>query len=330
LRSGWFAAEACLRSRRAGADQAQWCQEAPVSDRLQQIANAEVRSLRASIAVTIGLTAVTLVVGLVTASQLLILEAAFGVIGLLSTWMALAASRAADRGPTRRFPYGLDSLTPLVVAVQGVALGATLVYAAITAVLDILAGGHPVNTGVVAVIAALAGVASIGFAAWLRRLDPGSDLIAAEAHQWQAGGIRALVAAVGAGAGAVAIAAGAGFTDYIDSALVLVACALVVPVPVKLVRHGLNELLEGVPDDATCIALDEAVTTVTESFPLPTPHVRATKLGLKVYLDVRYEMQSPDVTIGFEDEVRRAMADAVSHLPLDVWSTVQLTFASAE
>ena len=296
-----------------------------MSQQLQQIAKAEERGLRTSIWVSVGLTAVTLVVGLVASSQLLILEAAFGTIGLAATGLALGASRAAERGPSSRYPFGLDSLTPLVVAIQGVALAATLVYAAVTAIMDILDGGHPVNVGVVAVMAGLAGVASIIFAVWLRRMNPGSDLIASEAHQWHAGGVRALVAAVGAALGAVAVAAGAGFTDYIDSALVLLACALVVPTPIKLVRHGVNELIEGIPDRATMASLEAAIATVTASLDLPTPQVRATKLGLKVYLDVRYVVSSPDVTIGFEDRVRRAMADAVAHLPLDVWATVQLT-----
>jgi predicted Co/Zn/Cd cation transporter (cation efflux family) len=292
---------------------------------LELIAKAEERSLRASIWVSIALTLVTAAVGLITSSQLLILEAAFGTIGLLATWMALAASRAAERGPTSRYPFGLDSLTPLVVAVQGIALGATLVYAAVTAVVDILAGGHPVNAGVVAIMAGIAGLVGIVFAVWLKRMNPGSDLISSEAHQWHAAGIRALVAAVGAGLGAIAVAAGASFTNYVDSALVLLACALVVPVPVKLVRHGVNELLEGIPDPSTMAALEAAVETVTGSLDLPQPRVRATKLGLKVYLDVNYRVPSPDVTIGFEGQVRRAMADAVAHLPFDVWATVQLT-----
>lgn len=301
-----------------------------MSERLQQIATAEERSLRASLVISVATAVVTLAIGLVASSQLLILEAAFGIIGLLATWLALAASRAAERGPTQRYPFGLDSLTPLVVAIQGVALAATLVYAAVTAVMDLLAGGHPVNVGVVAIVAGLAGIVSLVFAAWLRRMNPGSDLIASEAHQWHAGGIRALVAAAGAGVGAVAVAQGAEFTDYIDSALVLVACALVAPTPVKLVRHGINELLEGVPDRETTEALAAAVAHVTEALDLPQPSIRATKLGLKVYLDVRYVVGSPEITIGFEDRVRRQMADAVSHLPLDVWATVQLTCGETE
>jgi predicted Co/Zn/Cd cation transporter (cation efflux family) len=287
--------------------------------------------LRASLWVSIGLTAITLIVGVLTSSQLLIFEGAFGSIGLASTWFALQASRAADRKPTARFPYGLDALTPLVVAVQGFAVGATLVYAAVSAVTDILDGGHPVNAGAVAAVAGLAGVVGLIFAWWLRRNNPGSDLIEAERAQWKGGAIRALVAASGA---ALAILAAAlsfdALLNYVDSILVLLAVAIVAPMPLKLIRHGVNELLEGAPDRATTAALKEAVESVTTALGLSAPRARATKMGLKVYLDVVYTVESPDTTIGFEDQVRKAMADAVAHLPLDVWVTVELTTARSE
>ena len=298
------------------------------ADPLAYIAHAEQRSLKASLWVSVGLTAATLAVGVIASSQLLILEGAFGTIGLLATWMALHASRAADRAPSSRFPYGLDSLTPLVVAIQGVAMGVTLIYAAVSAVSDILHGGHPVNAGVVAVVAGSTGVVALIFARWLGSLKVESDLIEAERAGWHAGGVRAVVAASGALLAMLAAATKFdGILPYVDSILVLLACGLVAGMPVRLIRHGVNELLEGAPDQATVTSLKAAVATVTASLDLPEPRFRATKLGLKVYLDVQYVVNSPNVTIAFEDQVRRAMADAVSHLPLDVWATVQLTVA---
>ncbi len=301
---------------------------APDVDPLAYIARAEQRSLKVSLWVSIGLTVLTLLVGVIASSQLLILEGAFGTIGLLATWMALHASRAADKAPTSRFPYGLDSLTPLVVAIQGVAMGVTLVYAAVSAITDILHGGHPVNAGVVAVVAGFAGVVGLLFARWLANLKVESDLIEAERAGWHAGGIRAVVAASGALLAMVAAAVRFdAILPYVDSTLVLLACALVAGMPLRLIRHGVNELLEGAPDVATVQSLKAAVDSVTNALALPEPRFRATKLGLKVYLDVQYTVDSPNVTIAFEDQVRRAMTDAVSHLPLDVWATVQLTVA---
>lgn len=290
------------------------------------ISRAEERSLRASLVISAVVSAVTLALGLVAGSQVLMLEAAFGLIGLAATWLALQASRAADRRPTSRYPYGLDSLIPLVVALQGIAMGATLIYAVASAVVVILDGGHVVNAGVVAAVAGAGGITSLVFARWLGRLDPGSDLIAAERAQWHAGGLRSLIAAGGALIAVWLTASGGdAAARYVDPVLVLVAAAIVARMPVRLVRHGINELLEGAPDAETMGVLRGAVDSVTASMGLPRPRVRATKLGLKVYLDVRYPVDSPEVTVGFEDEVRRAMADAVSHLPLDVWASVELT-----
>jgi hypothetical protein len=38
----------------------------------------------------------------------------------------LKASSASAAGPTRRFPFGRDALTPLVVLIQGLAVAGTL------------------------------------------------------------------------------------------------------------------------------------------------------------------------------------------------------------
>ncbi|BDZ61920.1 hypothetical protein Lsed01_00560 [Demequina sediminis] len=78
-------------------------------------------------------------------------------------------------------------------------------------------------------VASAGGIASLLFARWLGRLDPGSDLIAAERAQWHAGGLRSLIAA-----------------------------------------------------GRTC----RGAWSATASMGLPCPRVRATTLGLKVYLDV--------------------------------------------
>ena len=65
----------------------------------------------------------------------------------------------------------------------------------------------------------------------LRRRAPGSDLVDAEAQQWRADAILSAVMVAGAltGFGLVAIGR-AGLADYVDPVLVLVACAVLVPI----------------------------------------------------------------------------------------------------
>lgn len=290
------------------------------------MALAEERGLKASMALAVVLSVAAIGLGIWTGSRVLVLVAAVEVIGVTMSWIALRASRAVDAGLTERYPYGRDGLTPLLVAVQGLAFAATIVFAAADAVIVILEGGGRVGAVTVAGYALVAAVASVVFAAWLRRNAAGSELIAAEAARWAAAGIRRFVIAVGAGLAAGLALAGIEWPlDYIDPVLVLVACALMAPAPVRLLRRGLGELLEGAPDGHTLLAIERAVDGVTGRFDLPGADVRSTKLGGKLYVDVIYVLDQDTATIGQEDEVRRAMIAALAPLPYDVWAHVEFT-----
>ncbi|GAA2004834.1 cation transporter [Microbacterium ulmi] len=293
---------------------------------VERIVAVEKRVLTASIVVGGLLSLGILAVGLVGGMRILVFDGAFGVFDIAMSWLALHASRVAGSGPTAAFPFGRDAMAPLIVLAQGIAMAAMLVYAAADAVILIAHGGQRVDAVVVAIVAFASGLSSYAFAAWARRQNPGSDLLDAEAVAWRASGIRGLVAASAAVLAAIAAAASAEWAlFYIDPVLVLVACALVVPMPVRLVRHGLNELLEGTPDSDTMRGLREVVAEVTQRFDLPEPGFRATKLGLKAYVDVVYVTTEPRATLELEDDVRRAIAAGFDALPLDVWATVQLT-----
>jgi predicted Co/Zn/Cd cation transporter (cation efflux family) len=74
---------------------------------------------------------------------------------------------------------------------------------------------------------------------WLRRRAPGSDLVDAEALQWRADAILSAVMVAGALTGFGLVATGrAGLADYVDPVLVVVACAVLVPTPLRLLRSG--------------------------------------------------------------------------------------------
>jgi predicted Co/Zn/Cd cation transporter (cation efflux family) len=295
-------------------------------DPLAAMVAAEARGLRVSIWIALVLSVAALVLGIVASTRVLVFEGAYGVIGIAMSWLALRASRTADTPPSARYPFGRNALTPLIVVVQGLAVAATIVFAAADAVIVILDGGQRVEAAVVVVYSTISAVASIAFAVWLRRNSGGSDLIAAEAIQWKAGAVRGFVAA--AGALVALLLAALSFEaalDYVDPVLVLISCALISPLPVRMLRHGLNELLEGSPDGHTLLAIERAVDGVTARFDLPGPTMRSTKLGAKLYVDVVYLVDGDTVTIAREDEVRRATIAALHSLPYDVWANVELT-----
>ena len=55
-------------------------------------------------------------------------------IGFVLAWFSLRAADLVERGPTPSYPFGLEALAPLVVAIQALVLLGTFGYAAVDAV----------------------------------------------------------------------------------------------------------------------------------------------------------------------------------------------------
>jgi predicted Co/Zn/Cd cation transporter (cation efflux family) len=284
----------------------------------------EARALRVSLVANAVLSAGALILGLWLGIRVLVFDGAFGVIGMATTWMALAASRKAVADPTRRNPFGWPALVPLVVAVQGVAALATLVIAAGDAIIVIRDGGQDIAVGVVAAYGVVLTITSAAMAWWLSRTH--TDLVHSESLEWRSSAIRSGVVTAGAGIAAVlALTSWDAVLPYVDPILVLISCVLVAPLPISLVRSGVRELLEGAPPAAAAATIDAAVAEITKRFGLESPVVRASKLGHRLYLEVIYHVERDRWTIEDQDAVRTAILARLTELGLEVWPSIELT-----
>lgn len=294
--------------------------------RRSEQARVEQRSLRVSIALSVALAVIALLVGMFSGTRIIIFDGAYMLIGLILSWASLKASTAVAAGPTSRFPFGRDALAPFIVAIQGVAIAGTLLYAAGDAVVVIRDGGSAVNPLVIMTYGVMTAAVASFAAWWLPRIARGSDLVAAEAAQWRAGAVLSMVMAGGS-----IVAVIIERTDvrqavqYIDPVLVLISCAILVPIPVRLIRSGLNELLEGAPPAALTDEIARVVGLVQDRFALGQPVIRSSKVGRKLYIEVDFVVPASEWDVSEEDDVRHAVIDGLAHVGLEVWASIALT-----
>ncbi|MGO4146517.1 cation transporter [Paenarthrobacter sp. YAF11_1] len=289
---------------------------------------AERRALQASLWVSAVSAAGALFLGVLSGTRIIVFDGAYMGIGLVLTAISLKASSASAKGPTRRFPFGRDALTPLVVLIQGLAVAGTLLVAAGDAVVVIRDGGSPVSAAIIAIYGAATAAVGFGVAAWMGRAAPDSDLVVAEIAQWRAGAILSVMMLLGAGVALVL--QNLGLDDvalYVDPVLVLVACLILAYIPLGLIRTGLNELLEGAPSPELDAAITAAIRGVRAAYGLQEPLIRSGKVGRKLYVEVDFVVVGSEWSVGEEDAVRRAVVKALEPLSLDVWAYVALTAA---
>jgi predicted Co/Zn/Cd cation transporter (cation efflux family) len=160
---------------------------------------------------------------------------------------------------------------------------------------------------------------------WLRRTARHSELAAAEATQWLAGGVLGLgmlVAFVFA-----RLIVGTDWSPasrYVDPALVIVACLVFVVPPTRMIRTTFIELVEGRPDTEIEGPAREAVDSVCREFGLGEQHLRMTKVGRKFYVEIDFVVD-PSWTVRQSDQVRHALTERLDPLPHDLWLTVEFT-----
>lgn len=285
----------------------------------------EQRVLRVSMLVGVALCILGIGWGIVGGSQMILFDGVYALVGISLTWISLWASRIVEAGPTARYPWGREALTPMVIAFQGIPLFATCVYAVVDAVATIRDGGSEV-TGASGVGYGLISLAAAVVAyLWIRRHAAHSDLMSAEATQWMAGAALSVGMVVGFGA-VIALngTAWAGAGRYIDPAMVIAACVVLVPAPFGMVRSTLVELLEGAPGEQVQQPVRSAVDDVKRQFGLGDHHLRLAKAGRKLYVEVDFVVPE-DYVVRDEDTVRHNLLARLEQLPHDVWLSVEFT-----
>jgi predicted Co/Zn/Cd cation transporter (cation efflux family) len=264
--------------------------------------------------------------GLAAGSQIILFDGVYASLAILLSWLSLRASQLVAAGATVRYPYGREALAPLVIAVQGMALLGTCLYAIVTSIQSILDGGSEVDAGSAALYGLITTVGALAVWFHLRRYAAQSELVGAETAQWAAGWLLSLGMLVAFGA--VLLLEGTSYdaiARYVDPVLVLVVCVAFLPAPFRMVRTTVVELLEGAPPADVQAPVRAVVDEVTAEFGLREPVVRMSKLGTKLYLEVDYLVEAGRWDVSDADQVRHALRDRLARLPYTVWLNVDLS-----
>lgn len=230
--------------------------------------------LRLSIIMTFVVAAIGVIFGILSGSASIIFDGIYSLTDASMTVVALLVSnlitaRLSERRQARlvkHFTMGFWHLEPMVLGLNGVLLSGAAIYALITAIGSIMAGGRALNFGgaiayAVIVVAVAAAMAINNYRA-NRRIQSG--FVALDAKGW------AMSAAL---TGALLLAfvfgwliQGTGWqslTPYVDPVALALVCIVVIPLPIPTIRRALADILLVTPLDLKA-HIDRIATEVVE------------------------------------------------------------------
>ncbi len=280
--------------------------------------------LRVSIAAAVAFAVLGIGWGWLAESSVILLDGAYALIGLGLGLLSLHAARLVEGGPTPKYPFGREALAPLMVGIQGMVLLGTFGFASFDAVGVILEGGSETAIGSALGYAAVSLIGSVGLWWYLRSRAAESELVQAEASQWAAGWVLSAGMLVGFGVALLLKQTTfAGWAAFADPVLVLLASAVIVPTPLRMIKQMYTELLEGRPAAEVREPIEEAVLAVSAAHGLPAPTIRLGKLGRKLYLELDY-LVADEWGVGEADVVRRELLTQLSEPGRSLWINVEL------
>jgi len=193
------------------------------------------------------------------------------------------------------------------------------------AVLTILDGGTEVTAGWAILYAVVSTVGPLLVVLAVRADAARSELVAAESTQWAAGALLGVGMLVGfVGVVVLERTSRAWLAPYVDPTMVIIACAVLVPAPTRMVRPMLTELLEAAPDAGVQAQVHRQLDEVRTAHGLAAPRVRLSKTGRKLYAEIDFVVD-PSWSVGEEDRVRHAIRDRLEPLAYDLWLSVEFS-----
>jgi predicted Co/Zn/Cd cation transporter (cation efflux family) len=213
----------------------------------------EARLLRLSVAATLVIAGLGVLLGLWARSPAILFDGLFALIDAAITWLTLQVARlVATQGDDRRFQYGFWHLEPLVIALKASTLIVLVAYAFLSAVNSLLKGGYEPEFGIALSYAALITLISFGLWWWLRgqanRIDSG--LVRLDVKAWL---LSALMGCALLFAFAVALAiqgtAAEGLIRFIDPLALALITLVLLPMPFREARESFSEILQISPAD---------------------------------------------------------------------------------
>ncbi|ARM91341.1 cation efflux system protein (plasmid) [Rhizobium sp. CIAT894] len=213
-----------------------------------------------SIAVTILLACIGILFGIISGSFAIIFDgvyaltdAAMTIVALLVTKLIASSEARSSKGKiTEHFTMGFWHLEPIVLALNGILITGSAVYALVNSIGSILHGGRPLNfsQAIVYAVVTLGVTATMAVIGDRANRKIKSDFVALDTKAWlmSAGLTIGLLVAFAIGY----FIQGSSYewiSPFIDPVALALICIVIIPIPAGTVRRALADILLVTPLD---------------------------------------------------------------------------------
>lgn len=259
-----------------------------------------------------------------------LVDAAMSLVSItVANLIAQSASGTLSQRLSRRFTMGFWHFEPMVIALNAAILLTLGGYALFSAAQALLEGGRPMSFGPAIIYAVMIVILSAGFGWAEHRANRSirSELVAMDIRSWVMGGGISFALLIAFAIGwAIQGTRHAWMIPYIDPAVLVVVCLLLLPVPIMTLRRALTELAFMTPPDLHA-HVDRVAERITAEEGFVGHRAYMARIGRATQIEL-YFIVPPDLPArrleewdALRDRIGAALGDANPHR----WLTIAFT-----
>lgn len=264
-----------------------------------------------------------------TNSEAVFLDGIFSLVNMSMAFISLKVAQMVVEPSTRVFHYGKAQVEPLLNTAKGLLFIGVIVMAAYGAFQSILAGGRPMvfSWAILYSLIAASGCFGIGYYIDKQNKKSPTPLLAVEGKGWLIDGILSSVVLMAFASGYfLSKTAYANYTNYIDPALVILMSLFVLPVPYKILKDNILDLLLGAPDVNIQRGVRQIANGIVKEAPVEGFDYRFVKTGRFVMCDILVLIsEKENFKVSDFDPIRKKLMKAIEKEYPEVDLMVEIT-----
>lgn len=269
-----------------------------------------------------------LLVGLLVNSLVIAFDGLYSSISLLLTLVSLTVSKLIEKPSDQTFQFGRAMLEPISIALKGSAILALVVYSLYSSAMDLLQGGHVMDTSV-AMAFGVFSVFGCSLTWWklaCMSKTSSSALIQAEIAQWKMDTwLSVIVAMAFIVAWGLTMTPWAEYAAYVDPIMMLMMGVYFVKVPTVMVKTAMREILMMAPDKDICSRVQNGITATYQETGQTLCLAGLTKVGRELWVDINIVAKKNDnIAMREIEHTRHALQNRLSQLPLKLQLTLNV------
>ena len=244
-----------------------------------------------------------------TNSGAILLDGFYSLISLVVALLAQRISRLVERPPDERMPFGYAHFEPIFNTLRSLLIISGSVYALISSLGVVMAGGHVMEYGMAVVYGVVCTTLCFVIARYqhvvARRIV--SPIISVDARSWTIDGLITLMTTIAFFLGLL-LKNGrfSAYVPYIDPVLVMVLVIMILPVPLRMLGSNIREALQFAASSDIQQSVRERLQQILSDVPAERTDIRVMKSGRYIYVTI-YELipdDSRDIPLYELDEIR--------------------------